>query len=580
MRILFSIRNGIGFGHIRRALVLADEICGICPKAQPVILAQAHSLELFRSCPYPVLNFPLLDRLPDNRTEQISRLLLDQILELLQPDLVVNDTHPDRCLLSSPAIRDVPKVLTVRRVDPTVVNEARLEGCLGLFDRVVFLQSREEFLTEQSVPELRVLAHHCDRFHFTGAVYKKPDEEEINQVRIMYGQNCGRLIVVSAGAGGEHIGEGYCERLFSCIGRIARNFRDRGRPERFVIVVGPYYRGAAPENGHNVEAITFDQRLPALLSVADVVVARPGYNVVHEALSGTAQLVLVPGISHFERQRRWVSELRTKYGVFTCEMLDQAALESAIDMALANPVCRSRPEQANAAVAHHLLAAASGKRFGHAISPGVFLSIGGCSPRVNTAIERALAAAGISDVCLIADGMPTHPGHVPTVRYLADEIAAAQRDLGSFQNAAFGSSLADAAPGLDDIVALGITALLYTDDTAYGFDGRSWPRHHQPISRGVLPVPLTHVNYGSAWLAHLEYRLARSIAASAFPLIYLCCERLAEEDAASLARSLKEFLTRSGVTLLSLSEVLARCCAPLLLEGLWSPEPLASEFLQ
>ncbi len=57
--VAFLVKNGIGFGHIRRALILAEAV-DAAGGLRPVVVSQAGSLALYRDRSVSVVNFHIV----------------------------------------------------------------------------------------------------------------------------------------------------------------------------------------------------------------------------------------------------------------------------------------------------------------------------------------------------------------------------------------------------------------------------------------------------------------------------------------------------------------------------------------
>jgi hypothetical protein len=244
-RIVFLVKNGVGFGHIRRCLLIAEQIRKLESGIDIVFVSQTSSLLQFESSGFRAINFPFLWRLPDNLSEYTYRRLLNQIMIELHPSLVVEDTNPDDWYLSLPALEDVPRMLLLRRIGPLSFDDYRQSGYFGAYDKVVLVQEESEFFHQKCVRESELLVRLSRIFEFTGPVFHQPTPLEIEEVAGRYDSDGVPLIVVNAGAGGEHLNEGYCERLFGAMREIAGRFLSKGTSGHFVFVVGPYYMGRA-----------------------------------------------------------------------------------------------------------------------------------------------------------------------------------------------------------------------------------------------------------------------------------------------------------------------------------------------
>lgn len=310
-RILFLVKNYIGFGHIRRTLLIAEQISALEPDIDIIFISQAKSLLLFHNTPYRVINFPFLHRLPNNATAVVYKTLLNQIIINLNPTLVIEDTYPDEWYISVSAIQNIPKILILRRIDSLSINNFRKDGYFSLYDRVLVVQDREEFFAENHLQEITLLIRFSDIFRFVGPVFHFPTDDEINHARKKYVRQGEKLIVVNAGAGGDHFNDAYCERLFISVERVAQ--RLQGQNAHFIFVMGPYYKGMRPAQRSNVTIVDFEPNLSALLNIADVAIIRPGYNVAQETLAGSARAILIPGTSYMESQYLYAEYLAKKY---------------------------------------------------------------------------------------------------------------------------------------------------------------------------------------------------------------------------------------------------------------------------
>src|SRR5260370_25405168 len=90
---VFLVKNGIGFGHIRRALLIADAVQRI-GQLRPIVVSQASSLALYRDSSVRLINFPLLHRVPSAITEDLYTDLLDRLVDRLDPAVVIDEPHP------------------------------------------------------------------------------------------------------------------------------------------------------------------------------------------------------------------------------------------------------------------------------------------------------------------------------------------------------------------------------------------------------------------------------------------------------------------------------------------------------
>jgi UDP-N-acetylglucosamine:LPS N-acetylglucosamine transferase len=356
--VVFLVKNGIGYGHIRRALVLAEALQEK-GKVRPIVVSQAHSVHLFDTTSVPVVNFPLLQHLPNDIAADWYTSVLDQVLDQLDPALVVEDTYPDPRYLALPALRHRRRVLVLRRLDGLSFDTIRESGHLAAYDRILIAQNPEAFEMEGHSGETRTAVELSDRFSFVGQIYRQPNPLTVMRLRRHYRRMGQFLVVVSAGAGGDQRPDGYGDRLFDACVRVAKRMArggGAGAAAQFVLVTGPYYAGRPVPERDNLTVVSFEPRLPELLAAADVAVIKPGHNGVSEALCGGGRLVLVPDASFMEGLDEHCRRITERYGGVVAAP-DAEVLESAVRAALFAPPRTERLGSCDAAVAEaiHLL---------------------------------------------------------------------------------------------------------------------------------------------------------------------------------------------------------------------------------
>lgn len=338
-RVGLFVKNGIGLGHLRRAVLVGQALTRL-GEAEPVVLSQATSLDLLLGRPLRAVNLPLLHRLPSNTAEAAFRKILSRVVDHLRLDLLVEDTYPDPLLDELPGLASLPRAILVRRIDPVSFDALCRSGCLDAYDAVLLAQSRVDFEAERHTARTRRAVFGSGRFSFVGPIYHHPSEHEVDETAGKYRVRCNRLVVFSAGGGGDHFDDGYCDSFFRAAAHTARQVADRD--VRFVLVYGPYYPGLTTPLPPNAVAVAFEPGLAALLRGADVVVIRPGHNVLSEALAGRARVVVVPGISWMESQQTLADRIASRPGVHVAPLVPEEICER-VRVALTEP--RRSPEQ-------------------------------------------------------------------------------------------------------------------------------------------------------------------------------------------------------------------------------------------
>jgi hypothetical protein len=346
--VAFLVKNGIGYGHLRRALILAEALHADAA-VRPIIISQANTVDLFCSTSVPVVNFPLIQHLPNDIAADWYSEVLDQLLTRIDPALVVEDTYPDPRYLSLPALQDRPRALILRRLDGMSFDTIRTSGRFAAYSTIIIAQDREAFAQEGHSGASLTAVEHSGRFRFAGPVHHTPDPAKVAAIRARLCADAGKLIVVSAGAGGDQTPDGYGDRLFHACDQVADRLDRDNIAVHVVMVTGPYYAGRALTERQHLTVRRFDPHLAELLAAADVAIIKPGHNGLSEALSGGAHLILVPDVSFMEGLDEHSKRVVDHYGgAIACP--DADSLEPLVRAALDQPARTRRLPGSHAAI--------------------------------------------------------------------------------------------------------------------------------------------------------------------------------------------------------------------------------------
>ena len=301
MRILYHAINGAGLGHLMRLSAIATAVRAQAPHVHQLIATNASYSAHFKRLDVPVMVLP--DRSgpptePDKRVRSVSGRfagnLLNHVVDEYDPRLVVFDTHIP--------IRMAHKVRDEGRMSALVFRACREEflqrylarDVFSQFDLILVPHTREEFfdaLSRPSVAQLRRLHN----LQFVGPVVFPADTSTAAQREVCHRHHIASdatLIVVSAGGGGI---ARLTRRMFEAVCAAAGRLRAPWPRLHVLCVGGPYSDPMTlPEGCSYVQE---ESALQALLCRADLLVARPSYNTVHEALKCGTRAILVPATS-------------------------------------------------------------------------------------------------------------------------------------------------------------------------------------------------------------------------------------------------------------------------------------------
>lgn len=558
-RILFLIKNGIGFGHVRRAILVAEAIHRLVPSAEITIICQANSLKLFRNVPFRVINFPLLDRLPNNSTERAFVELLTEVITQLAPSIVIEDTYPDWRYLSMPPIQNIPKVLLIRRLDRYGFEWFRKEGYFSRYDRIVIGQHQGDFLLADHSPKSKLLIEFSGRFTFSGPIFRYPTREELHRAANLYRPDLNPLVVVNAGAGGDHFNDAYCERLFISMSRVATRFELEERAARFIFVLGPYYGGVEPPPQANVTVVKFEPDFTALLHLARVVVVRPGHNTVYEALSGTAEVIVVPNISYLEDQHSFSDYLRKQYGVAIADHEDTLGLFHLTDQLLHNPgrthLKVPTPGQDSAAQAiikeidydtklsHQLRNVSSVRAFLLVADTSIE-----CTGKTMTPLQRS---CGGPVYFVSKDSSERNIPDLDALHHTSPSVGTS--DL--FSPAVLLRSISTRSLTPHVLREGGVKVILYTNRCEFGMTAEDWLQHHDITQYGMLQCKLFHFYALPNGLRQFAYVMSKLLPTSGILPLFVDLSLISNESQLTeFFKTLTDWITECGVSLMTLDE--------------------------
>lgn len=316
-KIVFMLQNGIGFGHFKLALTISKYMKDKCEIS---FITQAKSTMIFDNYDYKVYNFPMLYSLKSNNEILIMNNLINKLIEDIHPDLIIEDTYPEDFYMNLPATKNISKILLMNRLNSTEFENFFYDGVLNQYDKLIVLKEKEVFINEINAKEVKNYATYSDRIIYLNGVFNEPTEEIKEEVEKKYNlKNFEKNIVVNCGAGGWHIGNNICEKIFDKVINLTNNLVKKGVNVQSILVLGPYSKYLEEKyknciNKH-IKIVDFETNLDALFTKTDLVILRPGYNTTMEALAGKQNILLLPGISYMEDQDIWCRELAETYGI-------------------------------------------------------------------------------------------------------------------------------------------------------------------------------------------------------------------------------------------------------------------------
>ena len=337
-KIVFMLQNGIGFGHFKLALTISKYMKNKCDIS---FITQAKSTVIFDNYDYKVYNFPMLYSLKSNNEILIMNNLINKLIEDIHPDLIIEDTYPEDFYMNLPATKNISKILLMNRLNSTEFENFFYNGVLNQYDKLIVLKEKDVFINEINAKEVKNYATCSDRIVYLNGVFNEPTEDVKKEVEKKYNlNNFEKNIVVNCGAGGWHIGNNICEKIFDKVIDVTNNLVKKGMNVQSILVLGPYSKYLEEKykesiNEH-IRIVDFETNLDALFTKTDLVILRPGYNTTMEALAGKQNVLLLPGISYMEDQDVWCRELAEIYGIDYINVDNLDNMDSKIEELLNN----------------------------------------------------------------------------------------------------------------------------------------------------------------------------------------------------------------------------------------------------
>ncbi|HEY4121926.1 MAG TPA: glycosyltransferase, partial [Byssovorax sp.] len=297
LRVAFHAINGVGLGHLVRAVAVATEVRALVDDAQVLVLTNAHDPSIAARAGFDFVQLPPRLGEPHADPARVDRALVPELEEAAMlgalaafgPDLVVFDTHAPMGVVRRLAAMGARATLVLRELRAEATAALAASGALLSFDRVVIPH-------EPGDVDVTALGHAA--VEVTGPVVRALGEAAS---RAKARPATRPLVVAIGGGGGQPVDARRYARAV-----VDAHILARARLPKLetVLVTGPYGeapRGAARVAGLRVERDVAD--LPALLARATLVVSQAGYNAVAEIRALAKPAVLVPAHRKAEDQR-------------------------------------------------------------------------------------------------------------------------------------------------------------------------------------------------------------------------------------------------------------------------------------
>jgi radical SAM protein with 4Fe4S-binding SPASM domain len=331
LRVAFHAINGVGLGHLVRAMCVAKEVLAASPGSQVLVLTNARDPSMLTAAGVDFVQFPARLAEPHADPSRVETALLEDeedaalgaALGAFAPHVVVFDTHAPPRLVARATELGARTVLVLRELRPEALAAFLASGAARAFDRVVVPHEPSEVDArplEAAGLSVRVVGPVVR----PGATLQAPSRARKGAPRV----------VALAGGGGQPVD---ARRYMRAVADAHLLARARVPSLETVLVTGPY--GAPPEGVRGLRGLTVKGALPdlgPLLASATLVVSQCGYNAVAELRALRKPAVLVPAYRKSEDQSARARRL-ARVGAAVLARPEARSIASRVEVLLTTP---------------------------------------------------------------------------------------------------------------------------------------------------------------------------------------------------------------------------------------------------
>jgi predicted glycosyltransferase len=337
LKVLVYAINGLGMGHLNRALVLARTLKAAAPSTEIHFIVDSPHFGLVADSGFGVTKFP--DRrhrlgFHRGREQRYVELpeLFDVVLRDWQPDAMWVDFLCKRALFERIKERGVYLAALLRKQRPASLKQLSLSRGAALVDRWLIPHTAQDWPVRDLPRRLR------RRATYLGPVSRSLDPALVPELRrSLVPGGSGPLVLVTIGGGGAPESQHTLDVAEEALVRS-------GRAARLLMVYGPNYPGEIPASGPRgevfIERRRFVGELPEVIAASDLVISNAGYNTMLELrAAGTPALILpLSSTGRDDQNARAATFASDGRGLIArAELKDMAAkIEAVLDSAAIN----------------------------------------------------------------------------------------------------------------------------------------------------------------------------------------------------------------------------------------------------
>jgi UDP-N-acetylglucosamine--N-acetylmuramyl-(pentapeptide) pyrophosphoryl-undecaprenol N-acetylglucosamine transferase len=292
LRVLFFANNGLGAGHLARTLAVARALRRRVKRLELLVATTSQADALLAIEPIATVRWPgpslaRANGWPEPVRRAVSARVMSGVIEGFRPELLVTDTFP-----SGPhgelggLVREVPRRVLVRRTvrQGSTSDEAPGAG-LADYELAIVPDDPDAVGSELlPIPSLRVPPV---------TLFEAGEGLARDAARARLGlAPGGRMVLVSAGGGGDGDAVAHAERIATAIAKVP------GAPTP-VLAVGPLGRARPLPSG---VAQIEETPLQVCLAAFDGAFAAAGYNLAHELAKAGVPAALFPMARPYDDQ--------------------------------------------------------------------------------------------------------------------------------------------------------------------------------------------------------------------------------------------------------------------------------------
>jgi len=298
LRIIFYSINGVGMGHAIRGINIAKALRKII-ECEIIFATNSPFNDIFEKEGFAFVKGgadPIklyTGEISHQEYLQQNEEFFISVIKKLSPHIVVFDLLIMPKVLAYMKEKNIFSVYVLRELSDTKYLSIH-RNFLSNFD-LTLLTCIED---ERFIKNIRECGFDQNKFFYIGNIFRTPKLEQIKKLKQKYNKKKDELLVtITAGGGGFLKGT---HSFFSNLGIITkkvenefRNKKNDFKKIRWLLIKGPLFNEKIDIPKH-IEVSDYEQHLPELFAISDLIISAAGYNSVNEIIAAQTPALLHP----------------------------------------------------------------------------------------------------------------------------------------------------------------------------------------------------------------------------------------------------------------------------------------------